>query len=128
MLDAICSGKLIQSPVLRNGASGKPFASFLLSVSTGDSEPTVVSGIAFSEVAERIVLLEKGDSVAVIGSLKPSEWTDKSTGATKHGLSLTASNSISVYDIQKRRKPKPDSTEHKTVNGNELPYDDNIDF
>ena len=62
----------------------------------------VVSGVAFGEVAERIAKLQKGDSLAVIGSLKPTEWQDKNTGETKRGLNITASNALSVYDIKKR--------------------------
>jgi len=106
MLDAICSGKLIQNPTLRTGASGKPFTNFLLSVSIGEDQPIVVRGIAFGEASEKISQLTKGDSVAVVGSLKPSSWSDKSTGETKHGLNITVNSSLSLYDIQKRRKPK----------------------
>ena len=54
MIDALVAGKLFQSLALRTGPSGKPFTSFLLSVSVGDEQPIIVSGIAFGEVAERI--------------------------------------------------------------------------
>ncbi|MFI3188981.1 MAG: hypothetical protein QX190_05350 [Methylococcales bacterium] len=63
----------------------------------------VISGIAFSEVAAKIARLKKGDALTVCGSLKPSEWTDKTSGETKHGLSITVSNGLSVYDIKKRK-------------------------
>jgi hypothetical protein len=36
-------------------------------------------------------LLKKGDELAVIGSLKPTQWEDRNTGETKHGLSITLS-------------------------------------
>jgi len=125
MIDALISGKLIRDPVLKTGPSGKPYANFLLSVSTGDEQPIIVSGIAFSDVAERIALLKKGDPLAVIGSLKPSEWADKATGETKHGLSVTVNNSLSPYDI-KKRKAVPDNAAPKT--GNARPFDDDINF
>jgi single-strand DNA-binding protein len=80
MIDALISGKLIQSPVCRTGQSGKPFTNFLLSVAIGEDQPVVVSGISFGEAAEKIGRLAKGDSVSVIGSLKPSSWSDKVTG------------------------------------------------
>jgi single-strand DNA-binding protein len=103
MLDALVSGKLIKTPELKTGASGKAYCQFLLSVATGEPKPTTISGIAFESVAQRIALLTAGDSLAVIGSLKPSEWNDKTTGETKHGLSVTVSNSLSTYDISKKR-------------------------
>ena len=125
MIDALISGKLIQTPQLKTGKTGNPFAQFLLSVSVGEEKPVVVSGIAFSETAEKIARLIKGDSLAVVGSLKPSEWNDKATGALKHGLSITANNSLSPYDI-KKRKP---ATEAAGKSGdNSRPFNDPIDF
>jgi single-strand DNA-binding protein len=63
----------------------------------------VITGIAFSEVAEKIARLKKGDALSVCGSLKPSEWTDKKTGETKHGLSVTVSSGLTAFDIKKRK-------------------------
>jgi len=103
MIDALITGKLIRDPALKTGPSGKPFCNFLLSVPTGDNEPTVISGIAFAEVAERIGKLKKGDAVSVAGSLKLSEWVDKATGEMKHGLNVTVAAALSAYDIKKRR-------------------------
>jgi len=129
MVDALVSGKLIKDPSTRTGPSGKPYTQFLLSCHIGEEQPVVVSGIAFGETAERISLLKKGDPLAVVGSLKPSVWQDKTTGEPRHGLSITANNSLSPYDIQKKRKPKPaaDSTE-PTSGGTENPYDDELTF
>jgi single-strand DNA-binding protein len=103
MIDALISGKLIRDTALKTSATGTMYCQFLLSVSTGEPEPTVVSGMAFGEVAERIDLLRKGDPLAVVGSLKPTEWNDKSTGELRRGLSITANNSLSPYDIKKRK-------------------------
>jgi single-stranded DNA-binding protein len=103
MIDALITGKLIRDPALKTGPSGKPYCNFLLSVPTGDGEPVIVSGIAFADVAERIGKLGKGDAVSVAGSLKPSEWIDKTTGELKHGLNVTVSAALSVYDVKKRR-------------------------
>jgi len=119
MIDALVTGKLIQNPVLRTGASGKPFTNFLLSVGVGEDQPIVVSGIAFGEASERISRLTKGAPVSVIGSLKPSTWSDKATGETKHGFNITVNNSLSPYDIQKRRKPKDDGSH---------PFNDDLNF
>ena len=47
--------------------------------------------------------------ICVVGSLKPTEWQDKNTNELKHGLNITVSNALTVYEVKKRRgKPKPD--------------------
>ena len=125
MIDALISGKLIKDPSLRTGQSGNNFAQFLLSVHTGEEQPIVVSGIAFGAVAEKIVLLKKGDPLSVIGSLKPTEWIDKTTNETRHGLSVTVNNSLSpLYDI-KKRKLKPTASSNSV---NEPDFDDELTF
>jgi single-stranded DNA-binding protein len=103
MIDALITGKLIRDPVLKTGPSGKHYCNFLLSVPTGDVEPVIVSGMAFADAAERIGKLMKGDALSVAGALKPSEWTDKTTGELKHGLNVTVSAALSAYDVKKRR-------------------------
>ncbi|MDD5463000.1 MAG: single-stranded DNA-binding protein [Methylococcales bacterium] len=120
MMDALINGKLIKAPELKTGQSGKHYTQFLLSVSIGEEQPVVVSGIAFSDVAERIAKLGKGDSLAVIGSLKPTTWQDKATDETKHGLNITVASCLSVYDIKKRRAA-PESH-------NERPFNDSLNF
>jgi single-stranded DNA-binding protein len=124
MIDALISGKLIKDPSLRTGQSGNHFAQFLLSVHTGEEQPIVVSGIAFGAVAEKIVLLKKGDPLSVIGSLKPTEWIDKTTNETRHGLSVTVNNSLSPYDI-KKRKLTPTASSNSV---NEPDFDDDLTF
>lgn len=121
MIDALISGKLIKTPILKTGQSGKYYAQFLLSVAVGEDQPVVVSGMAFGEIAERVTKLQKGDPLAVIGGLKPSEWQDKTTGETKHGLSVTANNTLSPYDIKKRKPAEPEGTTGK-------PFNDPVDF
>ena len=123
MIDALISGKLIKTPELKTGQSGKHYTQFLLSVSIGEDKPAVVSGMAFTEVAERIAKLQKGDSLSVIGSLKPSEWADKTTGDLKHGLSCTVNNALSVYDIKKRKPVEANSSTAHTH-----PFNDEINF
>jgi single-strand DNA-binding protein len=132
MIDALVSGKLIRDPQIKTSSNGNQYVQFLMSVSNhGEAETQVISGIGFDEsVVDKINLLKKGDSLAVVGSLKQTEWQDKATNETRHGLSITANQSLSLYDI-KKRKPKPasDSPEPKPVNGNEPPpYDDDIEF
>ncbi len=103
MLDSLCSGKLIKDTELKTSGTGTHYTQFLLSVSISEPKPIVVSGVAFGELAERIAKLKKGDSLAVIGNLKPTEWTDKTTGETRHGMNITANNALSIYDVKKRK-------------------------
>ena len=132
MIDALVSGKLIRDPQIKTSANGNQYVQFLMSVSNhGEADTQVISGIGFDEsVVNKINLLKKGDSLAVVGSLKQTEWQDKATNETKHGLSITANQSLSVYDI-KKRKPKPatDSPAGSPANGNSpKPYDDELTF
>lgn len=126
MIDALISGKLIKTPELKTGKTGNYYTPFLLSVDVGEEKPVIVSGMAFAEIAERVARLQKGDPLAVVGSLKPSEWTDKTTGETKHGLNMTANNALSFYDIKKRRA----APEQPPVNaGNHTPqFNDPVNF
>jgi single-stranded DNA-binding protein len=134
MIDALITGKLIRDPALKTGPSGKPYCNFLLSVPTGDVEPVIVSGMAFADVAERIGRLKKGDAVSVAGSLKPSEWTDKTTGELKHGLNVTVSTALSAYDVKKRRgnsesgQSSPPPTQRGQYDDRAPYYDDPMGF
>ena len=95
----------------------------------------IVSGVAFTETAEKIARLQKGDALSVVGSLKPSEWTDKATGTLKHGLSITANASLSAYDIKKRRpiaeKPANQDITNNGANSSRydsMPFNDPLTF
>ena len=132
MIDALLSGKLIRDPQIKTSSNGNQYVQFLMSVSNHcEADTQVISGIGFDEsVVNKINLLKKGDSLAVVGSLKQTEWQDKATNETKHGLSITANQSLSVYDI-KKRKPKPaaDSPAGNPASGDPShPFNDEIDF
>ena len=126
MLDALISGKLIKDTELKTSQNGKPYTNFLLSVHVGEPENIVISGIAFGSHAERIAKLGKGDAVSVIGALKPTEWADKATGETRHGLSVTVADVLSVYDIKKRRKPTEETPAFHGTYQPPPPYDDEL--
>ncbi|MDP2099125.1 MAG: single-stranded DNA-binding protein [Methylobacter sp.] len=102
MIEALVSGKMIKDAELKTGAKST-YCNFLVSVDINEPDRAVVSCIAFNEAAERIAKLKKGDAVTVIGALKPSQWTDKATGQTKHGLNVTVSSCLSVYDLKQRK-------------------------
>ncbi|MEQ1738402.1 MAG: single-stranded DNA-binding protein [Methyloglobulus sp.] len=121
MLDALISGKLIKQPEIKTSQNGKQYTNFLMAVHIGEAENTVISCIAFGSHAERISKLGKGDAVSVIGALKPTEWADKSNGETKHGLSVTVANVLSVYDIKKRKSEAQDNTNQAPAQGTHQP-------
>ena len=128
MIDALVSGKLIRDPQIKTSANGNQYVQFLMSVSNhGEADTQVISGIGFDEaVVERINLLKKGDSLSVVGSLKQTEWIDRATNELKHGLSIVANQSLSIYDI-KKRKPKPPAGSPANDDGSH-PFNDEIDF
>jgi single-stranded DNA-binding protein len=102
-----------------------------MSVSTGEADTQIISGIGFDQsVVDKVSLLKKGDSLAVVGSLKQTEWQDKATNETKHGLSITANQSLSIFDIKKRRKPapEPDQAGKPSHGDQDMPFDDPLSF
>lgn len=103
MIEALMSGKLFRDTIIKTSANQNPYCNFILSVHIGEDKPVLVSGIAFNDSAEKIAKLKKGDALSVIGSIKPSRWADKNTGETKHGLTMTVNECLSVYDLKKRR-------------------------
>jgi single-strand DNA-binding protein len=103
MIESLISGKLFRDTELKTSAKQTPFCNFMLSVSVGEPTAIILSGIAFNEAAEKIARLKKGDALAVTGALKPNQWTDKTTGEVKHGLNITVSDCLSIYDIKQRK-------------------------
>ncbi len=103
MIESLINGKLLKDTELKTSAKDNKFCHFMLSVVIGEPTPIVISGIAFNEAAEKIARLKKGDALTVIGTLKPNQWQDKTTNETKHGLNITVSDCLSVYDLKKRK-------------------------
>jgi len=103
MIESLVTGKLFRDVEIKQSSKQTPYCNFMLSVPVGEDKPVLVSGIAFNEPAEKIARLKKGDALTVTGSLKPNQWTDKTTGETKHGLTLTVQDCLSAYDLKKRR-------------------------
>jgi single-stranded DNA-binding protein len=101
MLVILISGKLLKDPVKRTSATGKPYATALLSVPTDDGQ-TLVSCVAFSNVAEQLLSHSQGDSLSVLGKAKLSEWTKD--GEAKHGLDMVVDKLLSPYELTKRRE------------------------
>ena len=103
MLSVLCTGTLVSDPKPRTSAAGKPFATALLRVPAEDSDALLVSVIAFApDAVAAILTLSRGDSVAIAGRAKLSEWTKD--GEVRHGLSVTADRVLTAYQAGKKRK------------------------
>ena len=104
MLSVLCSGSLVADPKSRTSATGKAYATASLRCPAEDSEAMLVSVIAFSaDAVAAILALQRGDSCAIAGRGKLSQWTGQD-GSEKHGLSVTADKVLTVYAAGKLRK------------------------
>ena len=103
MLSVLCSGTLVSDPQARTTAAGKAFATCQIRVPAEDAEAMLVSVIAFNADAVQALLgLQRGDSCAIAGRAKLTSW--EKDGEQRHGLSVTADQVLTIYQIEKRRK------------------------
>lgn len=103
MLNILATGTLVADPKRRTSTAGKDFATASLRVPADDSETMLVSVIAFNvDAVAALLALAKGDACAVTGRAKLTNW--EKDGAEHHGLSVTADQVLSMYQIEKRRK------------------------
>ena len=95
-IEAACWGQIGSAIDLRTSKSGRPFANFNLAVIVGQDEDgkqltqwlrVAIFGELAQEFSERAA---KGDRAYVEGQLTLNTWADKSSGATKSGINLTA--------------------------------------
>lgn len=117
MLSALASGTLIREPKSGTSTSGTRWANCSIRCSTGtDREGAMTTAfltvVGFGEVAEKLGRLGKGDSVAVQGSLKPTEFIKD--GQTRHGLEIVAQEVLTPYQIKMKRgsEPRQDGPAH----------------
>lgn len=63
----------------------------------------LVSIIAFNaDAVAGLLALAKGDACAIAGRAKLTSW--EKDGEQRHGLSVTADQVLTIYQIEKRRK------------------------
>src|SRR5512144_1505533 len=99
MLTLLATGKLIKDPIKRTSANGKCYCTALLSVPTDDGQ-ALISAIAFTDCAEKLLTHHQGDTISVLGKAKLSEWTKD--GQQKHGLDMVVDRLLSPYELTKR--------------------------
>lgn len=103
MMAALIAGELSTEPAERTASNGNRYWTASARVATG-GEPVFVSIATFDPRAgERLMQLHKGSSIAAVGTLEATAWTDKATGAERKGWRLLAHEVLSVYQACKRR-------------------------
>jgi single-stranded DNA-binding protein len=89
-LECAFFGSLARDVELKTAKSGKPWASLLVMVDTGEEKPQLVQTAIFGDAAEKLSGAPRGTRVYCEGSLKTSQWAG-ADGETRYGLSCAAS-------------------------------------
>lgn len=102
MMAAMIAGELSTEPAERTASNGNRYWTASARVAAG-GESVFVSLATFDPKAgERLMALHKGSSLAAVGTLEATSWTDK-TGAERKGWRLLVHEVLSVYQARKRR-------------------------
>lgn len=110
-LDVLITGRLVKPAQERKAANGNAYCLAQVSVPTEGEESLLASCIAFSRSAvDALLVLDKGDAVAVAGKAKLSSWAG-SDGTQKHGLNVTIEQVLTVYHVRRRRAAVVDDDE-----------------
>jgi single-stranded DNA-binding protein len=102
MISILVSGTLINKPASRVSRSGNNFVTCQLRAAAGD-ESFLCSLIAFDDqICKALMALDKGDSVSVTGSAKPSTWINRDNEPCL-GLSVKVEQLLTQYSLTKKR-------------------------
>ena len=103
-LFVLAVGTLIKDPEERTSAKSTTYVTATLRTPVEDSDATLVSLIGFSRsVVDALMAHAKGDSIAVNGRAKLTNWTSKD-GQENHGMSVVVEAVPSPYGVAQRRK------------------------
>lgn len=92
----VLEGRLVRDVEIRQGASGKPWASFAIAVPKakpreGEPDASFFECVTFGVNAERLANYgRRGRAVLVRGSLDQESWADKETGAHRKKVKVVA--------------------------------------
>lgn len=104
MIDALIQGRVCGSPKQAIGKTGKPYTTVKVRVSTGGGEMMTCSVLCFDAQAQlELVALGDGDTVALVGPLKPKTYQAKN-GEWRVGLDLVAHHVTTAYHLQHKRQ------------------------
>jgi len=106
MLNALASGQLVRDPKSGTSATGTRWANAIIRCNVGQdkdgaTQTAFITVVCFSEQADKLARLAKGDAISVQGSLKPTAY--EKDGETRHGLEIVAQGILSPYDLKRRR-------------------------
>ena len=88
---AALSGNLTRDPETRTTSGGKRVCEFGLAVSRGRDETDFFDIVCWDKTAEAVqAYLRKGSPALASGSLRQDRWDDKTTGAKRSKVRLTA--------------------------------------
>ncbi len=104
MIEALVTGTLMALAEERQGKNDSAFVVAKLKAQPAEGEGLIVNVIAFAAEARAALLaLDEGDTLAVSGALTPKVWTDRQ-GYTRPALDLVASQVLTVYHVERKRK------------------------
>lgn len=102
MIGALITADLSADPTERTASNGNRYWTASARVAAG-GEAIFVGITAFdAKAGARLMQLRKGSSLAAVGTLEATSWTDK-TGTERKGWRLLAHEIMSVYQARKRR-------------------------
>jgi single-stranded DNA-binding protein len=102
MISIFASGSLINKPALRTSRNGNEFVACQMRCAAGN-ENFLVSLVAFDElISKALAALNRGDSVSITGTGKPSTWTGRD-GEPCLGLSMKVEQLMTQYSLTKKR-------------------------
>ena len=102
-------GRAGEDAILKYTVNGKPILSFSLAVNKGPKEQRRTlwfTAKAFGELAER-TKVQKGELVAITGSLDISAWNDKRTGERRERLEVL------IDSLERVSAPQPFAPQKK---------------
>ena len=111
MITTLLSGKIVSSPRSGQSSNGNQWCRVTLVCQThggrdSETEASVLANvIAFGSEAEKIKRLSKGDSLAAVGSCRPTHWVKD--GETRTSLDVVAHQILTPYLLKQKQNSQP---------------------
>jgi hypothetical protein len=98
-IEAMITGKLVKPAEAKVSGSGKTYALLLVAV----GEDQLCRAMLFGDDCERFVRLQRGDAVALVGTLQVGIWNEKPS------LTMLAHRAVSPSERKAPRPKVPDT-------------------
>ncbi len=102
MIGALLSGELSAEPTERTASNSNRYWTASARVAAGPEAIFVGITTFDPKAGARLMTLHKGSSLAAVGTLEATTWTDKA-GAERKGWRLLAHEILTVHQARKRR-------------------------